>query len=184
VNLTLHCALALALALAAEPVSPPAGAPPPTTKVEVVGTITTPPPPPVVEPSAARRTSARKLVVAGGSTLLTTYLVTTVYGVVTIDKARKTTTDWAGNESAIDHRGVGLGRSLLVPVVGPFLAMHYTRAATSRWLELFSGSAQVAGLVLTVVGAVRLRRSGKSQRVAMTADASGRGAMLGVSGRF
>lgn len=77
------------------------------------------------------------------------------------------------------------GRRMLIPVVGPWLAIPHTESATGAWFTGFAGAAQLAGLVLGTVGAVRLgQQRRESQRWAVTSTPLLGGGQLGVVGRF
>lgn len=166
------------------PVAPaPIGAATPTASV----------PAPVVSPSAvtpatsssARRKSGQGLVIAGLSTLGTVYVITSLRGAMMIDKAKKDRIDYAtGLEIGPDRRGIAHGRALLMPAIGPFLALRHTSSASTKWLDVFSGTAQTAGLVLAVVGIVRMRQ-GRAPRRYLVGGGVGRGsATVAISGRF
>ena len=117
--------------------------------------------------------------------LTTIYLVTSLRGAFAIDRARKSRTDpLTGQEWPIDQRRVTFGRTLLVPVLGPFVAMGYTDSAVARLGAAVSGTAQVAGAVMLLAGIVAKRRIRRARRFGWTAGATHDGAMVGIHGRF
>jgi hypothetical protein len=151
---------------AAEGLSPSTAATPaPTPDVQLAPT------PRRVETSLSRKDQTTLLLV-GLVTIGIPYTFTSLAGAIVIDKAE-------------DDRRRAYGRALLVPVVGPFFAIGYTKSATSRWAAAFSGTLQVVAagmLTAAVVATVRRKRS--TQRLNMSASFQPGGAAIGVSGRF
>jgi hypothetical protein len=130
-------------------------------------------PPPVVSPSAVapkpapdpRRKSGLGMVIGGLSTLGTVYLVTSMRGATMIDKAKRERIDYStGLEIGPDRRGIAHGRALLVPAIGPFIALRHTSSASAKWLDVFCGTVQTASLVLAAVGFVRMRQGRAPRR--------------------
>ena len=77
------------------------------------------------------------------------------------------------------------GRSLLIPVAGPFIAMHFTNSARRKYWQAVNGSLQASTLVMAILGARMYRQHNKAKRRAqLTASASPEGAQLGMSMRF
>jgi hypothetical protein len=59
----------------------------------------------------------------------------------------------------------GVGSRLLIPIVGPWLALPAAEGADGKILTAVMGTAQVAGLALTVVGTSRFLASGRPEAV-------------------
>jgi len=57
----------------------------------------------------------------------------------------------------------GVGSRLLIPIVGPWLALPAAEGTDGKVLTAVMGTAQVAGLVLTVAGTSRFIASGKAE---------------------
>ncbi len=154
-----------AIASAPTPVPPPRIAP-------------APPPPPTDDKDTTG------MIVAGASMAGAFYFFTSLAGAVVIDKTRRPSTLDELGKRTIDTRRLNYGRSLLVPVAGPFIAMHYTRSATERWGLALTGVAQSVGIVLALVGATRRARARRAERIGVSPGFAAGGATMGVQGRF
>lgn len=108
----------------------------------------------------------------GFSVLGGSYLVSSLTGAIVAD-----TRD--------DERLERFGRRMIIPVVGPWLALQYTDSATGAWFTGLAGVAQTAGLVVGTIGAVRLARNrADRQRLTFTSSPILGGGQVGLSGRF
>jgi hypothetical protein len=136
-----------------------------------------------LHPSVPTQKRANGLIAGGAGLFLTAYLYTSILGSIAIDKGKKGTTNSAGIRVPDDER-VAFGRRLMIPVVGPFLALGKTDSAMKRWGASFSGLAQVAGVGLIVAGLVAKSRINRARRFGWTAGASHGGGSVMVYGRF
>lgn len=110
---------------------------------------------------------------AGGfAGLLGVYVLTSLVGVIVAD---------VKDDNPRLHR---YGRRLLIPVAGPWIAISDTRSATAAWFTGFSGVLQAAGLVLGMVGAIRLGTHRAKTRLAFDGSMHPGGGRLGVTLRF
>lgn len=185
---------AAAAALPTAPPDPPPASVPVVPAAESRSIEPTPPsvPPPIVSPAPApntppslRRKDGKGMMIAGLSTLGTAYIMSSLKGVMLIDKASKDRVDPStGADIGPDRRGIAHGRALQVPVLGPFFALRHAPSATVRWLDVFSGSIQTAGLVLAVVGIAHFRRARLLRRYQLTGGVTHAGAVVGLSGHF
>lgn len=183
------------------PVAPAAVAPEPVAvaaeAVDVAPSVATVPapsvPPPVLvattaptccaaPPGPSRSLRDARGMIAGGAVMFTlVYGFTALGGAVAIDRARKSRPPG----SPAPHAGrEAYGRALLVPLVGPFLAMPRTHSATDRWLDAAAGVLQLGGAVFTLVGVAQARRIRMFERFRMSAGMQAGGAQLSFSGRF
>ncbi|MBX7078487.1 MAG: hypothetical protein K1X88_04800 [Nannocystaceae bacterium] len=129
---------------------------------------------------------AKSLLTAGLVVFGVMYTITSLSGAIGIDTARthRGTDPATGAKLEPDRRRVNFGRSMLIPVAGPFIAIPYGPKAMQRWGAAFAGATQLAGIVLTIVGTARLRRARMFERYQLGAGLARGGAMVGVSGRF
>ena len=89
----------------------------------------------------------------------TSYLISALIGTISLDLAA-------------DVGGTGTyGRRMLIPMVGPFMAIPRADSATGGLFTGFLGVIQVAGFALGTAGAVRLGRANRQLR--LSADAGG-----------
>jgi len=148
------------------------------------------PPPPVVTPSPAPAPTgpeldsrAEPLLAAGLSTFAGVYLLTAYVGAATIDKAREIgRSDWGDSDGEMTRNR---GRALLIPVAGPFIAMHFTNSARRKYWQAVNGGLQVGSLAMAVIGARMYAKHRRAERrTQVTASASPEGAQLGMSMRF
>lgn len=146
-----------------------------------------PVPAPRIAPTPPSRSSeikdATSIIVAGATVAGTFYFFTSLAGAVVIDKARRSDVVGTG-KTTIDTRRLNYGRSLLVPVAGPFIAMRFSHSATERWALALTGVAQTAGVVLALVGASRRARARRAERLGFAPGFVAGGATVGVQGRF
>jgi hypothetical protein len=172
VPLTLTFALAFPpLALAAPPEqttapeAAPVAAPTDGTQPQPVGDPATQPqtvPAPVYEPQPqplqpqplppqpANRNRGLGLMIAGISVFSFSYLISVATGVVLID---------SNNEE--------IGRPLLIPLAGPFIAIGRTGSATAGLGLGFAGIAQIAGFGMAIGGSVMFARSRYKARLSV-----------------
>jgi hypothetical protein len=61
--------------------------------------------------------------------------------------------------SLIDQGDTAVGRPMLIPVAGPFIAGAHAQSATVGFAIGIGGVFQIAGLALGITGAVRLGKS-------------------------
>lgn len=165
---------------APSPTAPTAEAAPPTPPAPTLATTPAPPPAPV-GPQLDKR--AEPLLATGLGGFLGIYALTAYAGAASIDKARDISrSEWnEGNGNLTRNRG----RSLLIPVAGPFIAMHFTPSARRKYWQAVNGSLQAGSLVMAIIGARMYKQHRKAKRRAqMTASASPEGAQLGMSMRF
>ncbi|MEZ4452253.1 MAG: hypothetical protein R3B09_22495 [Nannocystaceae bacterium] len=127
-----------------EPVSEPA------TTTVVVRTVEGPQPAPAPPPPPQRSNRGMGLMITGFSMFTAIYLVTAFSGAAVIDNC--------SSSKSYDCRY--LGQSLMIPVIGPFMATRELDTLTGRAaLGFFVGGGQIAGLAMGIAGAVRLSRS-------------------------
>ncbi len=127
-------------------VTQPAPAPAPAPQIYVQPGPPAPiaPPPPRVNPNRGLG-----LTVAGFSMFGVSYLITAASGTVAID---------AGSPE--------VGRPLLIPVAGPFIAATRVGTATGGFGLAFVGVVQLAGLAMGIAGSVKLAKSRREARFA------------------
>ncbi|MGH1342950.1 MAG: hypothetical protein ACRBN8_15415 [Nannocystales bacterium] len=161
--------------------------------------IAAPPPPPpraaVAIPPAPtgpqRNKRAEPLLITGLSGFATVYLLTAYVGAATIDKARDLNRgdnyDYYGNPEPGRNGNMtrNRGRALLIPVAGPFIAMHFTNSARRKYWQAVNGGLQAGTLAMAIIGSRMFAKHRRAKRRAqVTASASGEGAQLGMSMRF
>jgi hypothetical protein len=125
----------------------------------------------------------KQMLAAGVLIVAIPYTFTSLAGAIIIDKA-KTGPDELTGERHVDVRRRAYGRSLLVPVVGPFIAIHHGQSAKDRWGAAFSGAVQVAAVGLVGAALISGVRRRRQQRVNMTASIDPGGATIGMTARF
>ena len=123
----------------------PAPVPTPAPAPVVIQAAAPPPAPPPPAPRPKVRTG-RGLLAAGLSIAGTTYVVSSLTGALAADLGSPM---W--------------GRSMMIPLAGPFIATGFTETYTGAWFTAGLGVAQAAGVLMTIVGATRYRRYRKSQ---------------------
>ncbi|HFE46061.1 MAG TPA: hypothetical protein ENJ18_11315 [Nannocystis exedens] len=117
------------------------------------------PQPPPIERATSKR--GLGLMITGWSLLTASYALTALSGAIVIDTCSTSDT--------YDCRK--LGRSLMVPVIGPFLATSQIDTMRGRLaLAVFPGLSQVAGLSMGIAGSVLFSRSRRHRMAALNAD--------------
>lgn len=161
----------------APPSFEPAVAPPPPPQV----TQAPPPPPQPVGPQLDKR--AEPLLAAGLGGFAALYGLTAYAGAATIDKARDISrSDWSDGDGKMTRNR---GRALLIPVAGPFIAMHFTNSARRKYWQAVNGGLQAGSLAMAIIGARMYNQHRRAKRRAQfTASASAEGAQLGMAMRF
>lgn len=174
---------------------------PGTTKVTVVVSTnpdgpapaaTPEPPPPVYEPAPFShqayedRKSGAGMLTAGLVLGTTSYVFTTLAGALTIDKARELTDDPLTEENEARHRADrrAFGRALLIPGIGPGLAIARADTAMRAWAAGFAGLTQAVSVGLVVVGIHRLRRARRLERMSFSAMGTSQEAHVSLRVRF
>lgn len=182
---------AVAPVTASEPATPVTATAPTTETTAPVVTAPAPGLPPASrlpmpsgDPGRAIDKRANGLLAAGGTMVGVTYLGTSLRGAFVIDRARKTTTDANGMPRPIDQRRLAYGRALMVPVIGPFVAVGYTSSAVARFGAVLSGTAQLAGAVMLLAGVIGKGRARRARRIGWSAGTTRGGGGLAIHGRF
>lgn len=172
------------------PASDPAAVPAPT--------VTPTPPPPTYTPSpyADRihkdRKSGRGLLIGGLSLGGFTYLYVSLAGALIIDKARTMPSDdplTPGNEGRARDDRRAFGRAMLIPGIGPALAIPKADTALQAWGAGLATITQLTAVTMTLVGLHRLGRARRlerleQQRLRVGAMASSQGGHVALSVRF
>ena len=126
-------------------------APPPQTEPQE-------PPPPVYRPNKRRGLG---LMITGWSLFVGSYAITALSGAAVIDNC----------DASDNYDCRKLGGSLMIPVLGPFLAAPEINSMTGRFaLVIFPGLAQVAGLSMGIAGTVLFARSRRTYTAALNQD--------------
>jgi hypothetical protein len=106
-----------------------------------------------------RRNSGMGMAISGYTIFGTSYLISALIGTISIDYAK-------------DVGGSGVyGRRMLIPMVGPFMAIPRADSATGGLFTGFIGVIQLGGFVLGTAGAIRLGRANHEMR--LSADSGG-----------
>ncbi|MCR9164358.1 MAG: hypothetical protein ACE37F_22130 [Nannocystaceae bacterium] len=165
---------ALAPAAPSFEAAPPAPPPPQVTQ-------TPPPPPQPTGPQLDKR--AEPLLAVGLGSFAALYGLTAYAGAATIDKARDIgRSDWGDGDGKMTRNR---GRALLIPVAGPFIAMHFTNSARRKYWQAVNGGLQAGSLAMAIIGARMYNQHRRAKRRArFTASASAEGAQVGVGMRF
>lgn len=172
----------------------------PTTQVTVVvnnaGTAATPAPtvvpPPVYTPNPyfdriyKDRKSGRSLLIAGITLGGMAYVYTSLAGALAIDKARDMHDDPLTLENEARDRSDrrAFGKALLIPGIGPALAIPKADTALRAWGAGMAGLTQAAALTMTIVGIHRLGRANRLERLSFGAMATGQQAHASMTVRF
>lgn len=164
---------------AAPTVAPPAPTPPPLMVITTVAPPTGP----------QRHKSATPLLATGLTGFASVYLLTAYTGAATIDKARRLSRGYDDYRSAEPDRDGKMtrnrGRALLIPVAGPFIAMHFTNSAQRKYWQAVNGGLQAGTLAMAIIGTRLYAKHRRAKRRAqVTASASPQGAQVGMSMRF
>jgi hypothetical protein len=145
-------------------------------------------PPPVPTPRIASPSlrSGKKMIIVGASTLASIYFLSTLAGALAIDGGRddRETDPSTGMPGAPNHRRMRFGRSLLIPIAGPFIAIAHADTAALRWAMVMTGMAQVTTAALVVAGSIRTVRARRQERMWFGAGPAQGGAMISLRGRF
>jgi hypothetical protein len=142
------------IVVTAPPAAAPAPPPPP-------APVYLPPPGPSPQLVALRhrRNSGIGMTISGYTLFGTSYLISALVGTISIDYAN-------------DIGGSGTyGRRMLIPLVGPFMAIPRSDSATGGLFTGLVGVVQIAGFALGTAGAIRLGRANRDLR--LTADTGG-----------
>ena len=155
----------------------PAATPPPPSAA-----FTCPPPPPV-------EVKKGTVLIASGLALTgATYFFSALFGAIAIHKARKAAVPdnplTPEDEARPTDRDRKRGQALMIPVVGPFLAMKHTPSVTNQFGNAFNGALQVTGVVLAIVGAVRQSRYNQAKRWGVAAAPGPEGARISFDVHF
>jgi len=129
---------------AAEPVAQPEAVPAP---------VYEPPPPQPIAPAPAplpNRNRGLGLMIAGVSVFTFSYLMSVAAGVVLIDSNKE-----------------NIGRPMLIPIAGPFIAIGQAGSATGGLALGFAGIAQLVGFGMGVGGGVVFARSRSQARLSV-----------------
>ena len=175
-------------ACATTPAGPAAATPAPT--------VAPPAPAYVPSPYADRihkdRKSGKGLLVGGLSLGGFTYLYVSLAGAIIIDKARNMQTDipgTPGNEGRDRDERRAFGRAMLIPFVGPALAIPKADTALQAWGAGLATITQLTAGTMTLVGMHRLARARRyerleQQRLSVGAMASREGGQVSLAVRF
>lgn len=198
------------VAVASEPgVAEAALAPAPGTTTKVAVTVSTethgpaaappapvpPPPVPRYEPSPEDRLAEQirddrksgRGLLAGGLTLAASaYLFTSLSGALAIDRSRDLVDDplTERDEGRAARQRRAFGRALLIPGVGPALAIARADTAVRAWGAGVAGLAQAVGAGLALVGVHRLARAQRLERVRVSAMGGAGQAHVALQVRF
>ena len=178
--------------------STPACATAPTTAAVPAPTVEPTPPAPTYTPSpyADRihkdRKSGRGLLIGGLSLGGFTYLYVSLAGALIIDKARSMPSDdpfTPGNEGRARDDRRAFGRAMLIPGIGPALAIPKADTALQAWGAGLATITQLTAVTMTLVGIHRLARARRferleQQRLSVGAMASSQGGHVSLSMRF
>jgi hypothetical protein len=170
----------------------------PATQVTVVvnniGTATAPAvvPPPIYTPAPYSdriykdRKSGRSLLIAGLTLGGMAYVYTSLAGAIAIDKARDMNDDplTLENEARARSDRRAFGKALLIPGIGPALAIPKADTALRAWGAGMAGLTQAVALTMTIVGIHRLGRANRLERLSFGAMATGQQAHASMSVRF
>jgi hypothetical protein len=106
-----------------------------------------------------QRNSGIGMTISGYTMFGTSYLISALIGTISLDYAA-------------DVGGTGTyGRRMLIPMVGPFIAIPRADSATGGLFTGFLGVIQVAGFALGTAGAIKLGRANRQLR--LSADSGG-----------
>jgi len=137
-----------------------------------------PQPAPYQPPPQPPRRRGKGMMIAGFVTFGSSYLATALVGAAALDVSRDEVL------GGTDDRSRRLGSSLLIPVVGPLVAIPHIETATGTMFAIFSFIAQAGGLSLGIAGAVRYARDGRRMQAAQAGLHLGRGVRLGAAPRL
>lgn len=132
------------------------------------------------------RKAGRGLLAAGLAVAGISYFVTSLSGAVAIDRARDLTDD-PNTEPDEGQRGQqrrAYGRALLIPGIGPALAVARSDGAVRAWAAGVAGLTQALGAGLAILGTHRLVRARRLERLSLSAMGSSRQAQVSLQVRF
>lgn len=138
------------------------------------------------------RKSGRGLLIGGLSLGGFTYLYVSLAGALIIDKARSMPSDdplTPGNEGRARDDRRAFGRAMLIPGIGPALAIPKADTALQAWGAGLATITQLTAVTMTLVGIHRLARARRferleQQRLSVGAMASSQGGHVSLSMRF
>jgi hypothetical protein len=170
----------------------------PTTQVTVVvnNTAAAPVPavvpPPIYTPAPYSdriykdRKSGRSLLIVGLTLGGMAYVYTSLAGAIAIDKARDMHDDplTLENEARARADRRAFGKALLIPGIGPALAIPKADTALRAWGAGMAGLTQAVALTMTIVGIHRLGRANRLERLSFGAMATGQQAHASMTVRF
>lgn len=134
-----------------------------------------PGPAPYTAPPQQRR-RGKGMMIAGFTVFGASYLSTALVGAAVLDTS---------NETVTCYNCERVGASLLVPVVGPLIAVPALESATGTIFAILSFVAQAGGLSLGIAGAVLWTRDGRRMQQAPQAGLHlGRGVRLTTAPRI
>jgi hypothetical protein len=140
-------------------------------------------PAPYQAPPPQQRRRGKGMMIGGFVTFGASYLATALVGAAALDTSEAY--DSGGNEILGGNtRTRKLGTSLLIPVVGPLVAIPHIEAATGTMFAIFSFLAQGAGLGLGIAGAVMYARDGRRIQAAQAGLHLGKGVRLRAAPRI
>jgi hypothetical protein len=122
------------------------------------------------------------MTVAGFTIFGSFYLISAAMGTMAIDNAFAF--DWETPDEWEAKRRETFGKRLVIPVAGPFLAVPHAGSATGGLATAMLGVAQIAGLTLGTLGAVRLAKARRQHRFAMGIAPTPEGTTMSMSLRF
>lgn len=169
-----------------------AASPVPAPTVAATPTPPSPPPSPYADRIYKDRKSGKGLLIGGLSLGGFTYLYVSLAGALVIDKARSMPSDdpfTPGNEGRARDERRAFGRAMLIPVVGPALAIPKADTALQAWGAGLATITQLTAVTMTLVGLHRLARARRferleQQRLSLGAMASAQGGHVALSMRF
>lgn len=144
-------------------------------------------PQPYYERIRKDRKTGRGLLIGGAALGGLAYLYTSLAGALAIDKARGLATDdpgTPGNEGRARAERRAYGRALLVPGIGPALAIPRADTAIRAWGAGIAGVTQAVAIGMTIVGLYHLGRAHRLERLSLGAMAGAQQAHVSLAVRF
>jgi len=136
-----------------------------------------PGPAPYQPPPEPPRRRGKSMMIAGFVTFGASYLSTAFVGAAALDTSR----EFGGTTDTQSQR---LGTALLVPVVGPLIAIPNIESYLGSIFSVLSFVAQAGGLSLGIAGAVRYTRDGRRMQAPQAGLHLGKGVRLRAAPRF
>ncbi len=132
------------------------------------------------------RKSGRALLGSGLAVAGTAYLFTSLAGAVAIDRADDMVDDpiTPEDEGRQGRQRRSFGRALLIPGLGPALAIARADTAVRSWAAGIAGLSQAFGAGLAVIGMHRLGRARRLERLRLSAMGTSRQAQVSLQVRF